>query len=210
MSSRDSRGPGHGWWRSWTKESGERRWAAAGRWRSASRSDDTRCSPWRPSWAVCASLSRTLALLHTGTTETLPTVRKRSVVGVWTWNWSSRTCHRRPEKRMPTDQLLLPVQRVLGLTARFLHLPDGRKRLAPQRLEQRSPSPRLGAVGWLRRLRLSPAPFLRCAGSRAGHPVVGPLYTHDRTLTTVPARADATRSSACVIAAVISRFQDCA
>ena len=95
----------------------------------------------------------------------------RSVVGVWTWNWSSRACHRRPEKRMPTDQLLLPAQRVSGLTARFLHLADGRKWLAPQPLEQRSQSPRLGAVGWLRRLRLRSAPFLRCAGSRAGHPL---------------------------------------
>ena len=67
--------------------------------------------------------------------------------------------------------------------ARLHRPPDNRKSLAPQRLEQRSPSPCLGARGRLRPLQFVLDPLLRRAHSHTGHPIVGPRYTHDRTLT---------------------------
>ncbi len=74
------------------------------------------------------------------------------------------------EKPVQTDQLGRQGQRVPRCPARFLHLSDGRKQLAPQRLEQRSPTARLAAGGHLRPLQLFRAPFLRSAGSPVGQP----------------------------------------
>jgi len=89
-----------------------------------------------------------------------------------------------PVKGVHTDHLGVHV---LSRKARPLRLPDSRKQLERQRLDNDLQTARPVAGGQFRLLQLARDPFLRYEGSRAVHSVVGPPYPHDRTLT-VPVR----------------------